>query len=169
MPDDTILYSDTDTVRKLDDVDRAILSNLFQSEYGSHREMARQLGIPRSTIEYRLRKLRCDGVIVGAVHFISARKIKVHVFKLLIYMRGIGRKQRKALIEFACVHPNIVNALHCIGNWDLEFTVEVADSYEITALTQLLYKNFGDILSHVEVLPVFNQTQPVSYMRDLLV
>ena len=143
--------------RDLDDLDYTILSALTNHEYDSHREIAQRLGIPRSTVDLRLKKLENSKVILRYVYLISAAKLGMQVYRLLIYMRGMEKKVKERMLLFCREQAHVVNLSFCIAPWDYEVTVELERPENISAVLEQLYSNFRQVISDVEVLPVFKQ------------
>ena len=143
---------------KLDAIDYKILSALSHRELSSHRDLARFLGMPRATVDLRIKKLRDDKIILGSIFHISATKLGFQVFRLLIFARGAQKGLQDKLRKFCAVHPNIVNLSYCIGVWDYEATVEVAESKDIALVIEDLFSELGSFLTDVEVVPVFEQS-----------
>jgi hypothetical protein len=58
------------------------------------------------------------------------------------------------LREFTAREKEIVYMVECIGAWDLELGLEVADTQQVTKLVQALYDKFGSVLEVVKVIPI---------------
>lgn len=161
---DSLTFGETAESLELDDTSRRILSAVVKGGAPSGREIARQLGLARTTVDYRLRKLEEDGVILAYVYFVNAARIGMQTFKVLVYAKGLGVTLRSAIHQFAARHPNIVNLTSYLGSWDYELTVEVESSRDMVPVVQDLYSRLGDQIARAEVLPVFRQVQPQSFL-----
>lgn len=152
----------------LDEIDMAVLKAYASDGVRSQQHTARALGIPRSTVQYRVQKLESSGIIQNYIHLISARKLGYEVYRLLVHARGFSQQLKDSLFEFARNEDSVVNFIHCIGDWDFEMTVEVAQSSEITALIQRLNRTHGTHIHRTEILTIFKQSQSVQYLGGAL-
>lgn len=143
---------------RTDAIDYKILACLFDPAVESNHDMSRKTGIARATIEYRLKKLEQSNLIQAYIYYISARKLGLQTFKLLLYARGADPAFAAKLLNFCLKHKNVVSFIECLGNWDFEVTVEVLENKEMIELISLFYDNFGQYLTDIEVLTVFDQT-----------
>lgn len=149
---------------KLDQLDWQIISFLFHSDFETHQDIARGLGAPRATVEYRLRNLEKLGAILRHIYFISASKFGMLVFKLLVYSRGIRSDLTRTLSSFVAEEPSIVGFIQCFGTWDYELNAEVHTTEEVVSLSEKLYAKFQDTIQDIEILPVFSQSTSQGFL-----
>jgi DNA-binding Lrp family transcriptional regulator len=158
-----IKWGVTDSQVVLDDLDHKILSNLEQSHYSSLSMFARQLSLPVSTVNWRVKQLEKRGVIVGFVHLINTSMLGMHTYKLLVSARSAQDDFRKALFGFAAEHPNITTFIQCIGGWDFELGVEIEDAAGVSRITQSMQKLLSNNIHSVEVIPQFKELKIACY------
>jgi DNA-binding Lrp family transcriptional regulator len=135
-------------------LDHTILSHLTTAPFTTYREASRQLRIANSTLDARLRVLRREGVLRGAVHSLNAQLIGRHTYKLLIYARGLDlhftRELRKTL--WSCIEA--VHFVECLGEWDFEVNIEVASDEQVTQLVDQLFSKFSQNITDIVPLGV---------------
>lgn len=153
---------------ELDTLDRQILAILFHGGWNSHQDIARALGEPRATVEYRLKKLEQNEVIHRHIYFISGLKLGRLVFKLLLFSRGLRSDLTKNLAAFCAQEPALVGLIHCFGAWDYELLVEAANGEELIEIQERLQAKFPDSINDIEVLPVFQQTTSRGFLAQTL-
>lgn len=140
---------------EIDEIDHRILCGLANTEYSSNRELARNLDVPFTTLERRLRNLERDGVIVGYIYRFNAAKLGNQIYKLLVYARGVDPSLSERLYKFSHSHLNVINFSECLGAWDYELGVEVEKPEDVTEVVRQLYDRFGKEISSVRMLQVF--------------
>jgi DNA-binding Lrp family transcriptional regulator len=137
-----------------DEVDHNVLCALTQHSYGSYRELARLMGMPQTTLDYRLKRLRQSGVVVGLYHEIQPALIGMQSFLLLVSIKGISSEFRGEFLVFCESHPNIIVTVHSIGSWDFEVVV---------AISQAIHDRFSGSLNWLKILPLFSYLKVAEY------
>ncbi len=148
----------------IDALDRKILGVLSDPSMISNPQMARKVGIPRSTFEYRLKSLEEHRVIERHVYYINSRLFGYLTFRFLLTVRGIPAESKRKISTFALEDPNVVFLVECLGSSDFEIVVEVPDAFQTTAVMERLHLACGDLLEKVQVLPIFQQSTSAAYL-----
>lgn len=156
-------YSASSDIYAIDATDRRILSEVTRVGEGSSRLLARKLSMPQTTVDYRLRKLEKSGVIVGYYFELQPRELGIQSYMLLVCMKTISEKTRKAFEQFCLQHPNVVIQIHCMGSWDFEVGVDAEDPMQVTGIVENLYDRFGAEISWVKTLPAFRNLKVAEY------
>lgn len=147
---------------EIDDIDRRILALLNEHGAVSHRELARVSGIPRTTIDSRVVRLRREKVIVGYRYLISATKLNLHIFKVLLSFNCTSAEVRAQLFDVLRELESVVAVTECVGSWDCEVTVESTQRENALAVVRQFSEEISPHIRDVVILPVFNQFQPRS-------
>lgn len=142
-----------DTV-SISDLDRRILQAFDQHPWESHRGVARILGVPQSSLELRINRMKQLGVIKGSTVELDLGSMGRECRKLLIYTRDRSERFSRELLEWATLHPLVSHFICCFGEWDYEMNAEVLDSAELNNLCQELYHKFPDNIVSVEPLSI---------------
>lgn len=146
-----------------DTTDHKILCAITRFHYSSWRDLARLLGMPQATLDYRIKGLKKKGIVVGAYHQLQASVIGMQSFLLLLCARSISRQFREELHSFCQKHKNITLLIHFIGSWDFELVLVVSEAREVTSITQELYDKFGSSINWVKTLPLFSDIKVSEY------
>lgn len=128
---------------EVDAVDDKILFQLSRDASISWVKLAAQLGIPYSTVRYRIESLVERGIIIGFPFVIDGARIGRHPFRVLIVARGIDGEFRRELFNFAIKHPCCTMFVRCLGAWDFELNFDLAELAHGGEVVQELYDNFG--------------------------
>lgn len=138
----------------LSDLDTRILHTLSRKWEDSVTSLARTLGQPASTIDYHLKKLRSEGIILGARYFINLLGIKHHFFYHLVSTKGFHTSVRGELLNFARSEPCCNTFRSFIGPWDVLFECHYETPKESLMFVERLLARHGAMISKVETLSV---------------
>jgi Lrp/AsnC family transcriptional regulator, leucine-responsive regulatory protein len=105
---------------KIEDKDNAILMKLRLDSSKSVSEIASDLGMPRTTVQERMKKLTKDGVIRKFTVQLDYSKIgkPVTAFILVSFLAGSGVSQKEAAQKIAEI-PDIYEVHVISGDWDI--------------------------------------------------
>jgi DNA-binding Lrp family transcriptional regulator len=148
---------------EIDDLDDKILSAVAHIPFRSNRELAQKLGLPLSTLEFRLKRLKEKNVILGSLYAVDPSKIGMHIFKLIVYARGIDPELNLQLHKFCLSNPYCTLLFECFGSWDYEINVEVESPEIVVGIVQELYDTCGQRINTIKVLSKFRNLKDVSY------
>jgi DNA-binding Lrp family transcriptional regulator len=142
----------------LDQMDVKILSALATVPERSQRNTAHALGIPLSTLCFRVKRLERGGVIVGWQYCIAPAKLGVQTFKLLIAVQRYDRQLEKEMERFCEADNHIVECIQCLGSWDYECTVEVETPQQLGQLRSTLHERFKDQIASVRAISCLTES-----------
>ena len=143
---------------ELDQTDRAVLTAAYTNPSEPTERLASRLGLPRTTFDHRLKALIKSGVLLSKIYYVSAAKLGLLNYKLLIYSRGASPEMSTKFFEFCKKHPRITLYIHSLGAWDYCCNLELETQAEVTTVVQQLYDTFGNWIEQIEILPVLKQT-----------
>lgn len=152
-----ITTQSTEDITLIDELDHRILSFITEYSQKTYQEISKFLSIPFSTLHYRLKMLKKQGVLGKELYFVDTTKLPVQAFELLIYTKGLDAAFSDQLFEFAKQHPHIVHFVQSIGEWDFELGIEVETMYDATRISEELYNKFGNTIITITTIPLFKQ------------
>lgn len=116
----------------MDDLDQHLLAKLRENARAPVAELARALGLSRTTVQSRLAKLERSGVIAGyAVRLSEAHEAaRIHAFVMLT----VEPKQAAAVTAALKRMPGVRRLQSVSGPADMIATVEAASVSEMDAL-----------------------------------
>lgn len=148
---------------KLSPIEHRALSILSDDSTRSLRDIARQIGVPPSTVHRHVQGLRDEGVIRGEIYRISLRPIGALQFKLLVFARGINPEVTAQLESFCRNDTAVLRFIDCLGNWDYEIDIEVRQAEEMNNFTQRLFSVMGQNLNSIKPLQIFRHLKFAGY------
>jgi DNA-binding Lrp family transcriptional regulator len=105
--------------------------------------LATKLGVPYSTLRYRLDHLERKQLILGYPLAINAEKLGRFPLRVLIVARGIDSRFRSELFSFASAHPLCTMFVRCLGAWDFELKYDLENLAQGGEIVQELNDHFG--------------------------
>lgn len=134
----------TDNTASVDTLDDTLLTMLSGKPDLSLTKLASAIGVPYSTVRYRIESLVSRGVIIGFPYVIDGARIGRHPFRILIVARGVNQTFRDALFAFASAHHLATMFVRCLGAWDFEINYDLEDLSQGGEVVQELYDHFGE-------------------------
>lgn len=116
----------------LDEKDLAILSELREDASRSVREIASKLGIPRTTVQERINKMRREGVIKKFTVELDYAKLgkPTTAFILVSFMPGYHLSQKELARKISSL-PDVEEVHLITGEWDIIVKVRGSSIQEI--------------------------------------
>ena len=146
-----------------DSVDHEILSAAVRLGEGSSRLLARELSIPQTTVDYRMRRLKKGGVIVGFYFELQPEELGMQSYMLLLSMKTMSLKTNREIEAFCSSHPNIVILVHSMGSWDFCAGIDAESAMQVTEIVEAIYDRFGSQINSVKALPAFRNLKVAEY------
>jgi len=149
-------YDCSNDTERLSASDCRMLASLEWLEEFNVSRLARQLGEPPSTIEYRLRRLEEKGVIAGYFHDYSPLHESVGFpgFTLLIRLKGSPAGFAAEFFEFCQKHPFIDVLNGAIGSWDYKLMARVPSYDGVLRLVDEIHERFDDRIGDIRTVPI---------------
>lgn len=150
----TIKISPSGPVCRLSSEDLSILDAFCKSDDGNRSTISRKLGIPLSTLQYRLSQLEKTGIIAGVRYQILAERIRHESFRVLVAASAPSQSLRVALHEWAQKHRSVLTFMHGIGNWDYELRIEADEIVAAKSTVDEMHDRFSGVLGATELIPI---------------
>ncbi|MFN4894590.1 MAG: winged helix-turn-helix transcriptional regulator [Pseudomonadota bacterium] len=155
-----------DRPKQVDELDRKILFLVGAPKFSTLANVARSIGVPLSTAEYRFNRLKSDGVICGDMHEIKGELVGLSNFIILLSMEGLSEARKDEFQRFSRLHPNITHFAYEVGHWDCMLGVSVFTPTELNSLVDLIRKKFGDFITNIKSFAMFNAHKVRDYPLD---
>lgn len=147
-----------------DETDRLIVSELYRNSDRSHEAIANSVGLPRSTLEYRLRRLEDEKILLGFIYAVPPTAIGAATFKLLVSVQSLDADLEKGINEFCTEEVFITSLIRCMGSWDFECGIECFTPTDAFKVAQRLRSLLGSKLVDLQLIPVFQQIVPRNFL-----
>jgi DNA-binding Lrp family transcriptional regulator len=146
-----------------DEVDLRILRTIADPKKCKGRALAAAVGLPESTVKYRLNRLEEAGVIVGYALAFDFQALGLQEYRLLVVVQGGQEGVNEKFYKFCLKHPNVVRYTRCIGPWSFEICIQVANQKRVIAVSQEIRDYFGDVVREIRVLAELDNLKRIPY------
>jgi Lrp/AsnC family transcriptional regulator for asnA, asnC and gidA len=117
---------------KIDNIDRKILEFLQENCRTPYSEIAKKLGVAESTVRYRVRRLKREGIITNFIALLDPRKIGLEITAIVLAKLDAKHimKSSKKLAAFRETH----HLFQSTGEYDLISVVHTKDMLHLNEL-----------------------------------
>ncbi len=147
----------------LDELDRSILRQLTQSVLPSTMQVTRNLGLAKSTVVDRIKRLEEAGIICGYGYSLNASLCGIHGWRLIVWLKHCSDELCSDFYSFGQSHPNIKSIAYCVGSWDFELALRTENKKEISAIVQSIYSRYRENISSLKLLTVLGRIKFCMY------
>lgn len=112
-------------MRELDSKDHKILYHLFLNSRQSLSSIAKKVGLQKSVVEYRIRRLQTNGIIKNFNAMVDVFKLGYSVYRLYIVLQFTSPDKEKEIINHFVNHNNTWTVASTKGRYDLIITILV--------------------------------------------
>ena len=148
---------------EIDHVDHLLLSALTADDSVSGHQLARLPGLPQSTVDYRLKKLKSAGIIVGSYYALRGERLGITSYLCLVSTKGISAAFRQKAFAFCAQHPEIVLMIESVGSWDFEFSIDAFSAEDAMRTSEQLLDHFGRDIHWLKMIPLFSYPKVHKY------
>jgi DNA-binding Lrp family transcriptional regulator len=134
-------------------IDLEILKRLSREPNLSAQALARKLGVPNSTLAYRIRSLEDKGVIAGYRHLLDPHGKVIEHFHALVSLGGISSAARKAVHRWCVAHPNVPLYGEVHGDVDFFVCITVSRSIGAIEISRSLHQALQSFDPSIELYP----------------
>lgn len=137
---------------ELDEVDRAILYNLRQNSRISLQEISRNSGIPDATVQFRLKRMKSQGVIEKFTISASPAATGYTVTAIML-ARTDSESHDRAVLALVGI-PQITEVYGILGEYDLFLKVWSRSLDELKTIINDRIRSIGGIQDLMEIVVV---------------
>lgn len=165
---DNLYSSEFSEPADLDEKDKAILDELQRNARKSITDIARDTGIKRHVVKYRINKLEDEGVIRGYHAYLDPSKLGKPLFFFIHFeLTNLTPEREEALVDHLKDIPNVVYLAKTGGRWDYSANLCVKDYNEVNTILRGVRQEFSDLIKDFEQGSAI-QEYKFDYMVDLI-
>lgn len=143
-------FASNSNATSLDDIDERILSQMRATPSVSLAKLARALGMPATTVVYRVNVLKERGAIVGARYFVDMFRLGYSYVVHRISLAGNGLRYTDEVQERLQAIPGVYFTMRCLGRWDVVVGTVTQDMSALTACTTAIAATLGSHIVRVD-------------------
>ena len=145
----------TKKIAPLSEADRKILSILQVNGRMEFTKIAKILGVSVGLIHKHFNRLVKDQVIAKITYTLDYQKIGLLLYRILFKIVQYDEKRVGDLYNFCALHPNIINYVKIMGNWQLILDIEIGSRKDLRDLIREIKNEFKDIIRQVEINEIY--------------
>lgn len=138
----------------LDELDIIILKKLSENARKSIIDIANELDSTPRIINYRIKQLRKNNIILGFKIALNYSKLGIQFYKTFIYLDNAKKERLKSLINYFEYNKNIIHHVKVLGSWDLEPEFEVYSEKEFDDIIIKIKNDFADIIKKIDIITI---------------
>ena len=148
------LYGIPEEKYNLDETDEKILKVLSTNARINIIELAEKTKLSRDIINYRLKKLKKDGILFQFRCYLNLANIGINHYKLTLQTQNMDEETEKKLKSYVAQHKKATQFLKLIGPWDIEIEFETENEDELYEILTDIRKKFSDIIRNFDILRI---------------
>jgi len=140
---------------KLSELDRKILSCLQIDGRMEFTRIAKKCGVTAGLVQKHFVRLTEQNVITKITYTLDYQKMDMTLYRVLFKIGQFNSSRAEQLFAYFAKHPNIINYVRCIGEWQLMVDIEIDSRTHLRDLLRGLKHDFKDLISQIEVNEVY--------------
>lgn len=138
----------------MDKIDLKILQKLEENARISITSLARATRLSKEVVQYRLKKMEENDILLGSRAVIAPAKLGYMYHKVLLKFVPLHIKQEKEWLSWAIHRPEMVWVGICEGEWNGEMTIRTQNFLEFSEFIETFLQMFGELILKKEILMV---------------
>ncbi|MFW5746833.1 MAG: Lrp/AsnC family transcriptional regulator [Nanoarchaeota archaeon] len=152
-------------VFKLDVKDKKLLTLLDKDARLSNSQLARQVGLSKPAIEYRLKRLDQQGVIFSFYTVIDFARLGFSQYKIYFKLQNATLSDEEAMIDYWKKDDHAVWVAEVRGRWDLAVSIFADSNFAFGKIIDAFMRQFSSFILEKDVL--LTEYSPI-YAREYL-
>lgn len=142
---------------ELNKIERKILSTLSNNARIPILDLMEETKLTRDVINYRIKKLTKDNIISQYRVLIDPSKTGYLLHKIILRLKNLSQEKEKEFKHFVKQHPNGVQFLKLLGNWDIELEFETKNEEQLHQILLEIRNKFSDTIRDYDTLLIYKE------------
>lgn len=148
------VYGIPSKISELDETDKDILKELATHARISILDLADKTHLTRDIVNYRIKKLIKEGIIIQFRSYPNLQKLGVNHYKIIFRTKNFDEMSENRIKQYVKTHKKATQFLKLIGSWDLEIEFETENEDELYKILNEIRKEFSDIIRDFDILRI---------------
>ncbi len=148
------LYGVPSEIYELDEADKKILKELSTDARINIVDLAEKTELTRDVINYRIKKLRKEGIIFQYRCYLNLENIGMRHYKIIFRTKNLDGRTEKEIKSYVREHKKATQFLKLIGSWDMEIEIETEDEDELYKILKEIRKRFSKIIRDYDIIRI---------------
>jgi len=136
---------------KLDKVNYKILSNLDFNARIPVTLLAKKVNISKQNLNYRLKKLIENKVILGFISVINVHSLSYLTYRLYLRYKSIKKEEEQKIIDYFKKHENVLWFVSTTGSYDLELIFVARNYIHFSNILKKIREDQGNFFSKYNI------------------
>jgi DNA-binding Lrp family transcriptional regulator len=141
-----------------DEIDTQIIVALNKEGRIKGTDLARQLNTTLDIVQYRLKKLESEGVIIGYRANLNLQALSMTLYKTQLSIGAADIKEEEAFMKYCQRSPNIIYIVQQVGRCPLEIEIEAQDSSTYFKTIDEMQRLFPNFIRNTDTVLIRNET-----------
>ena len=116
--------------------------------------MAEKTGLTRDVINYRIKKLTKEKIIVQYRCYLNLQNLNINHYKIIFRTKNFDEQSEKLIKSYVTQHKKATQFLKLIGSWDLEIEFETEKEDELYKILTDIRKKFSNVIRDFDILRI---------------
>ena len=157
------VYGIPSKIYELDETDKKILKELSKNARINIVNLAEKTKLSRDIINYRLKKLTKEKIIVQYRCYLNLQNVGLNHYKIIFRTKNFDEQPEKEIKSYVTQHKKATQFLKLIGSWDLEIEFETEDEDELYKFLTDIRKRFSNVIRDFDILRI-TETYKYDYL-----
>jgi DNA-binding Lrp family transcriptional regulator len=135
-----------------DDLDVRILDALCSDSSAAVNQLARVLGQPASSVDYRIKRLLSQGVITPPLYSANSQTVGCAECQLLLSFRYLSAQLDRLVTDFCVRHARVFKLVRAFGSWNYKILARADTTEDLLLLRERLEIEFADSLASAQFM-----------------
>jgi Lrp/AsnC family leucine-responsive transcriptional regulator len=142
---------------EIDKTDEEIVKILVNNARMPLTEVAQRLKTTPRIVNYRLKNLKKEKIILMNRIFLNLNKLNYIYCKALIKFKNLTKEKYSHFFSYCNYLKNLTYMINCVGSWDIELDFEIKDFNTFHTILLDIRDKFSDIIRHYDFVIVMNE------------
>jgi len=148
------VYGAPSKIHELEETDKKILKILSTNARIPIIDLAEKTDLTRDIINYRLKKLTKEKIIVQYRCYLNLQNLNINHYKIIFRTKNFDEQAEKEIKLYVVQHKKATQFLKLIGSWDLEIEFETENEDELYKILTDIRKRFSDVIRDFDILRI---------------
>jgi DNA-binding Lrp family transcriptional regulator len=148
---------DIEQTVKLDVKDRKILALLSADARMPVTQLAKQVQLSHDAVQYRIERLKKEGVIIGFFPNVDYSRLGYYVFHMFFLLSEESPEEQTRFIRFVSKHPNVISVIEYTDKWDVEVVCIAKSMLEFDRIIMDISSQFSDLIEEKQKVEIIKK------------
>jgi len=147
-------YGKPEPVYTPDETDIKILKILATQARIPIIDLAQKTKLTRDIINYRLKKLKQENIILQHKTYPNLQNIGINLYKIILRTKNFNSEEETKIKDYISKHKKATQFLKLIGSWDMEIEIETRSEDELYEILNDIRNKFSSIIRDFDILRI---------------